>query len=345
MKGEDQHAGSMAGNMERVQVVSMALSFVMAQALHAAATLGIADLLAEGPRHIDELAVATGAHDLSLYRLLRVLCGAGVFVEHDHRRFAQTALSEALRTDVSGSIRAAVIWIGDPPYYQSCGQVLTSVMTGGPAFDSIFGTPYFDYLTAHAESGRIFDAGMACFSDMENVPIARSYEFPPSTRVVDVGGGRGGFLAAILQANPSVRGVLYDLPEVVKDRRLLEAAGVIDRCALVGGNFFRSLPPGADLYIFKRVLHDWDDETCVSLLRQCRQVLPRTGRVLVIDAVIPPGNDPHPAKIVDVIMLTALTGRERTEPEFRALFDAAGLRLTRVLPTPSTLSIVEGVPV
>ena len=335
----------MAGLMERVEIVNLALNYVMADALHAVAKLGIADLLAAGPRPIDELAAATGAHGPSLYRLLRTLCSAGVFVQDEQCHFALTPLGDTLRTDAPGSIRTAVIWIGAPMHARSCGEVLQSVLTGRPAFDALFGMPYFDYLTADPEAGRIWDEGMACFSAMENEPIARSYAFPASARVVDVGGGQGGFLAAILKANPSVRGVLYDLPAVVKTPWLLAAAGLLERCETVGGNFFEFLPPDGDIYVFKRVLHDWDDATCVALLQRCRGVLPAQGRVLVIDAVIPPGNDPHPAKIVDLILLTGLTGRERTEPEFRTLFAEAGLRLTRVISTPSPLSIVEGMPV
>jgi hypothetical protein len=333
----------MAGLTERAEIVKLALGYVVAQALCAAAKLGIADLLAAGLRDIESLAAVTRAHGPSLYRLLRTLCSAGIFVEDEERRFALTALGETLRTDVPGSVRAAVIWIGEPAHYRSCGDVLTSVLTGRPAFEGIFGAPCFDYLRAHPQAARIFNEGMASLAEMENEPIARSYRFPARARVVDVGGGRGGFLVEVLKANPSVRGVLYDRPEVVKSPQLLEAAGVIDRCAVVGGNFFESLPLAAEVYVFKRVLHDWDDDTCVALLRRCRSAMSAGGRVLVIDAVIPPGNDPHPAKIVDLIVLASRTGRERTESEFRALFAAAGLRLSRVLPTPSELSIVEGV--
>lgn len=333
-----------SGVSERIAVVSMALGYVAGQALHTAASLGLADLLATGPRHIDDLAAATGAHGPSLYRVMRMLCGVGVFVEDEEGRFSQTPLSEALRTEAPGSVCAAVVWINDPMHYRSCGNLLQSVKTGRPAFDDVFGLPYFDYLAANPEAARIWDAGMACFSGLENAAIAGAYAFPAGAQVVDVGGGQGGFLAEVLKADPSLHGVLFDLPAVVADPRELAAAGLLDRCEMVGGDFFEFLPPGADVYIFKRVLHDWDDETCVELLRRCRQAVPGTGRMLVIDAVIPPGNIPHPAKTVDLIMLTALTGRERTEPELRALFAAAGFRLTRVIPTHSTLSIVEGTP-
>lgn len=332
------------GVQERIAVAGMALGYVVGQALNAAAHLGIAELLAAGPRHIDDLAAATGAHGPSLYRVLRTLAGVGVFAEEGEHRFAQTPLSETLRADVPGSIRDAVVWINEPMHYRSCGGTLQSVMTGRPAFDDVFGVSYFDYLAANPEAARVWDAGMACFSGLENAAIAHAYAFAAGAQIVDVGGGQGGFLAEVLATDPSLRGVLYDLPAVVANPRSLAEAGLRDRCEMVGGDFFEFLPPGADVYIFKRVLHDWDDATCIDLLRRCRQTLPATGRVLVVDAVVPPGNDPHPAKIVDLIMLTALSGRERTEEEFRSLFAAADLRLTRVVPTHSMLAIVEGGP-
>lgn len=333
----------MAGLREGLELVRMASGYLMAQAIYVAAKLNVADRLSSGPQHIDELAAATGADGAFLYRLLRALCGAKVFVEDDQRRFALTAFSEALRTDVPGSIRAAIMWIGDPTLYRSCGELLKSVKTGRPGFEELFGAPYFDYFRTDAAAGRIFSEGMACFSAMEEEPVARSYEFPPTARVVDVGGGRGGFLAQILKANPSLQGVLYDRPDVVQDPQPLQAAGVMERCQTIAGSFFESLPAGGDIYVFKRVLHDWDDDTCLALLRRCRVVMPENGRLLVVDAVIPPGNDFHPGKLADLMMLT-VTGRERTEAEFRELFAAAGFRLTRIVPTPRPLSFVEGVP-
>lgn len=333
----------MAG-MEGVQVVSMALGYVVGQALHTAAKLRLADLLADGPRSIDELAAACEAHAPSLRRLMRTLASAGVFAEDDRGRFALTPLAETLRSGVPGSVRAAVIWVSEPLHYGSCGELTESVVSGRPAFEGIFGTPYFARLASDPETGRIWDEGMACFSGMENAPIARAYDFPPTARVVDIGGGQGGFLAEVLQANPAVRGVLFDLPEVVQTPREVVAAGVADRCETIGGDFFAALPGGGDIYIFKRVLHDWDDATCVALLRRCREVIAPDARILVVDAVIPPGNDPHPAKIVDLVMMSVLPGRERTEREFADLFAAAGFRLVRVIPTHSMLSIVEAVP-
>lgn len=334
----------MAGVREGLELVRMASGYVMAQAVYVAAKLNVADHLADGPRHIDDIAAATGADSAFLYRLLRALCGAKVFVEDDQRRFALTPFSDALRTDVPGSIRAAVVWIGEPTLYRSCGELLQSVKAGQPAFEKIFGTPYFDYFHSNAEAGRIFSEGMACFSELEEEPIAKAYEFPPDARLVDVGGGRGGFLAHVLTAHPSLRGVLYDRPDVVSDPQPLRAAGVMERCETIAGSFFDAVPAGGDIYMFKRVLHDWDDEICRALLRRCRSVIPNHGRLLVVDAVIPPGNEFHPGKLADLMMLT-VTGRERTEAEFRELFAAAGFRLTRIIPTPRPLSFVEGVPV
>lgn len=329
---------------DHVDVISMALGFVAGQALHTAAKLGLADLVAAGPRHVENLAAATGAHPQSLHRILRTLASTGVFAEVADGCFAATPRSDTLRTGAPGSIKDAVIWVSEPMHYRSCGDLPRAVLTGEPAFDAIFGTTYFDYLAANPDAARGWDAGMACFSGLENAPIAAAYDFPRGAQVLDIGGGQGGFLAEVLKRDPSLRGVLFDLPAVVDDPSAIAAAGLLDRCNTVGGDFFEFLPPGADAYVFKRVLHDWDDDTCVGLLRRARAAMPATGRVLAIDAVIPPGNDPHPAKIVDLIMMSILPGRERTEAEFRDLFAAAGLCLTRVIPTPSMLAIVEGIP-
>lgn len=334
----------MAGVKEGLELVMVASSYVMAQALYAAAKLGVADHLAAGAQHIDALAAATDSHAPSLYRLMRALSAARVFVEDDQRRFALTPHGETLRSDVPGSIRAAIVWIGEPMHYRSCGELLASVKSGLPAFERLFGLPYFDYFKANPEAGRVFGAGMACFSEMEEEPIAKAYEFPAGARVVDVGGGRGGFLAQVLMANPSLRGLLYDMPDIVKEPVPLQAAGLLERCEIRAGSFFEAVPPGGDIYVLKRVLHDWDDDVCLALLRRCRAVMGAESRLLVVDAVIPPGNDFHPGKLVDLMMLT-VTGRERTEAEFQELFRAAGLKLTRVIPTPRPLSFVEGVPV
>jgi DNA-binding transcriptional ArsR family regulator len=329
---------------EGIQVVSLSLGYVMGQALHAAAELGIADVLADGPRDVEQIATATGTHGRSLRRLLRTLAGGGIVREAESGQFMLTTLGETLRRDVPDSVRSAVIWVSQPMHYATCGDLTGTVRTGEPAFDRLFGRPYFEYLAGDPAAGRVWDEGMACFSAMENAPISQAYAFPRRACVVDVGGGQGGFLAEVLKTDPTLRGVLFDLPAVVQTPQLLRDAGVLDRCELVGGDFFDAFPAGGDVYVLKRVLHDWDDSTCVDLLTRCRKVMPSVGRLLVIDAVVPPGNDPHPAKIVDMVMMGILSGRERTEPELAELFTAAGFTLTRVIPTHSMLAIAEGIP-
>jgi len=208
----------------------------------------------------------------------------------------------------------------------------------------VFGARFFDYLARHPESAAVFDTGMAMFSEMENGPIAAAYDFSAFARVIDVGGGRGGFLAAILRAHPEVRGALYDLPRVVKEATMLDAPDLQARTSRLGGDFLQSVPALFDAYVLKRVLHDWDDDTCVAILRRCREGLPASGRVVAIDAVLRPANEPDPSKVSDLLMMILCPGRERTEAEFAAIFTAAGLRLTCVIPTPTPLSIVEGAP-
>ena len=330
--------------VEGVQMVSLSLGYVMGQALHAAAKLCVADAIAKGVQSVDEIAAATGTHPPSLARLLRTLASGGILIEDEPGRFRLTTLGETLRTDVPGSVRSAVIWVGEPMHYATCGDLAQTLVTGEPAFERRFGRPYFEHLAADPEAARVWDEGMACFSAMEDAPIAHAYRFPTGARVIDIGGGQGGFLAQALKTDPTLRGVLFDLPAVVENPRLLRETGLVDRCELIGGDFFAELPDGGDVYVLKRVLHDWDDATCVDLLTRCRKVIPASGRLLVIDAVIPPGDHPHPAKIVDLVMIGVLRGRERTEQEFADVFTAAGFTLSRVIPTHSMLAIVEGIP-
>jgi hypothetical protein len=330
--------------MEALRMVSIAYGGLPAQAVAVAAQLGIVDHLAEGPRTAADLAGVTGTDAPSLYRLLRALATMEVLAEDEEGRFSSTPLGDTLRSDAPGSIRAAVIMAGDPTFTRPCGEMAHSVRTGGPAFDHVFGAPIFEYLTTHPEAGAIFNRGMANFSAMENPAIAASYDFPAGSRVADVGGGRGGFIAEVLKAHPGVRGVLYDLAEVVCEPTYLAAAGVADRCEVIPGDFFSSVPSGADVYVVKRILHDWADEECIRILGNLRRAMSPTGRVLAIDAVIAAGGQPDMNKVSDLLMMVVTPGRERTEAEFRRLYAAADLRLSRVIPTPSALSIIEGTP-
>ena len=319
-------------------MATMAFGNVVAQAVYAAAKLGLADLLETGPKSVEELARASGAHAPSLARLLRALTSLEVFVEEEATgRFALNPLGTTLLSGKPGSVRDAVLMAGDPVFNRPCGEMTHAIVTGQPAFEHVFGARFFDYLARHPESA-------AVFSEMENGPIAAAYDFSAFARVIDVGGGRGGFLAAILRAHPDVRGALYDLPRVVKEATLLDAPDLQARTSRLGGDFLQSVPALFDAYVLKRVLHDWDDDTCIAILRRCREGLPASGRVVAIDAVLRPANEPDPSKVSDLLMMILCPGRERTEAEFSAIFSAAGLRLTRVIPTPTPLSIVEGAP-
>lgn len=327
-------------------ILGLALGYLPSRGLHVANELRIADLLKDGPRSIEQLAHATGAHQQSLYRLLRMLAGFGVFVEESPGSFRLNPAAAALQTGVAESLHDAVKMvgdmIGDGSWWNAAGHLGHSVLSGEPAFNYVHGMGFFEYLTRHPEAGRWFDRGLANFATPENAAIVGAYDFTPFGRIIDVGGGRGGFLAQVMKAYPAVRGTLYDRTEVVREPIYLTASGLIDRAEIVGGDFFESVPAGGDAYVLKRILHDWNDQQCARILRTCREAMDGKARILVVDAVIPPGNELHPAKVMDILMMLLVEGRERAEQEFRELFRQAGLKLTRVVRTPSVLSIVEG---
>ena len=319
-------------------------SAMIARALAIVAELGIADHVTQQPQSAEELAAATGCHQGALYRLLRMLASHGIFSEDNAGRFRITPLAEVLKTDGKDSVRDMVRLGWQDLVWDAYRHLPHTIKTGEPAFTKAFGKDFFDYLTEHPQANTLFDAAMALSADPENTIIARAYNFDRFASVVDVGGGRGGLLAAVLAAYPDVHGVLFDQEQVVAEPVHLERAGVLDRCDVVSGDFFDHVPPDGDVYVLKRILHDWDDNTSVDLLRRCREAGAGKSRILTIDAVIKPGNAPDPNKTMDVGMMILTRGRERTEKEFRALYREAGLRLTRIIPTelPSTLSIVEG---
>ncbi|MEV0390648.1 methyltransferase [Nonomuraea sp. NPDC050643] len=320
-------------------LIDEALGFVYPAALRAVATVGVADHLAGGPLTVAELAERTGTQEGSLRRVLRVLATRGVFEELDDGRVRLTTLGQALRSDAPFPARPAVLMLTDRSLWQSAGEVERCLRQGGPVFEELFGMPFFEYFAHDERAAAAFHSGMAAFSDQENEPIAAACDFPASGVVVDVGGGHGGFLLEVLRRSPGVEGVLLDEEHVVSGHRL-DVEEIKGRWRVAAGDFFAEVPP-ADLYVIKRILHDWDDENCVRLLRNCRRAMTPGGRVLVIDAVVPRGDEPHQAKALDLLLLAAFTGRERTEAEFAALLGAAGLRLSRIVPTGTVVSIVE----
>ncbi|MBA2446401.1 MAG: methyltransferase [Chloroflexi bacterium] len=317
----------------------------VAQAISVVAKLGTADALADGPKGVDELAVAANAHAPALYRILRALASVGIFAEEEDGRFCLTPLAEPLRSDAPGSVRSFAIMLGEEWSWRPWGQLLQSVTTGQPAFEHTYGTGIFAYLADRPDAGAIFDAAMTSRSGPDADAVTAAYDFSAFRTVVDVGGGRGALLAAILRTNPDVRGILFDQAHVIPGaRQYLDAAGLGQRCELVAGDFFASVVAGGDTYVLKWIVHDWDDERALRILERCHRAMPATGRLLLVETVIPPGNDPSSGKLADLAMLVWTGGQERTEAEYRALLAAAGFELTKVVPTRSSLSVVEAVP-
>lgn len=330
---------------ETIELFQLLTRGVLVQAVSAAAKLGLADLLAEGERSADELARATGAHSPTLYRLLRALAGLGLFAEDEQGRFRLTPLGGALRSG-PGSGRELAVLLGEPFVWAAWGNLRHSIMNGAPAFGYTHGLSLFEYIERHPEAEAVFHAWMTKQSQLQTPLVLAAYDFSGFRKIVDVGGGHGSLLAAILAAYPSLSGVLYDLPGVVEKAQPLQAPGIAERCELVGGSFFDSVPRGGDCYLLKLVLHDWDDERALRILRNVREAIADDGRVLALEFAVPPGDEFHHSKYMDLNMLVLTEdGRERTEPEFRGLYRSAGFALTRVVPTGSPLSIVEGAPV
>ena len=325
------------------QLDQMITGYWTSQAIYAAAKFGIADLLNDGPRSIDDLAQASSTNADALYRLLRALASIGIFSESNPKEFSLTPLAEPLRSGVDGSKRALALMSGDEQF-QAWGEIVYSIETGNTAFDKVFGKPIFDFLSETPEKARIFDAAMTGIHGRETGDVLDAYDFSDIEVLADIGGGNGTNTTSILKQYPTMKGVLFDLPHVVeRAKEQVEAAGVSDRCQLIGGNFFESVPEGADAYLMRHIIHDWDDEKSLSILRNCYSAMPADAKLLVVESVIPPGNERFAGKFLDLVMLLIPGGKERTEAEYRALFDEAGFQLSRIVPTNTELSIVEGV--
>ncbi len=322
------------------RLLRMGFGFAVAQALRVAAELKIADLLQEGPRSVDDLATAAGADARALHRVLRFLAGEGVFREEKAGLFAQTELSAGLRSDLPDSPRDFIRMINSEAY-TAWGELLHTAQTGETAFDHVFGASRFAWLDEHPEAAALFQRGMVALGSGNNDEAARAYDFSPCRLVVDVGGGHGQLLSAIVTRNPHLGGVLLDRPNGIEAARR-GVGGPLPRCELQAGDFFAGVP-AADTYVLKKVIHDWDDEKASRILRNCRASLRPGGRVLVIETIVPPGNEPDPIKLMDVNMLVVTGGMERTEGDYARLFAMAGLRLARVIPTEAALSILEAV--
>jgi hypothetical protein len=324
-------------------LVRMAEGFGATRAVQMAAELGVADLLGDGPRTVDDLASATSTHPGALYRLLRALAAVNVFTEVEPGRFGLTTVGEHLRADHPQSLRSWVVFQG--LFNTVYAEAMHSIRTGEPTVPVVFGEPLFDYLNSHPDSGAVFNAAMGEHSRLMGPALAAAYDFVGIHRVVDVGGGDGSFLSGVLAAYPHLTGIVYDQPYVAEAaRKQLAAAGLGERCTFVGGDFLREVPPGGDAYLFKGVVHNWPDDRAVTMLRHCRQAMSPDSRLLLVEWVVPAGNTFHPSKFLDLSMLFVYGGRERTEAEFRVLLSRAGLRLSRIVDSSSTLRVIEAAP-
>lgn len=325
-------------------LVDQSLGFLFPAALRAAAEARVADHLIGGSRTVEQLADATGTDRRNLRRVLRLLATRGVVEEDDTGHFSLAAAGTALCSDVPHSARSAILMLTDRTMWLPAGEMTRCLTDGHAAFEPIFGMPFFDFFAQDAATAALFHTGMAAMSDPENQPVADAYDFPETGTVADVGGGHGGLLRAVLRNHPTLTGLLFDQAHVLAGHRLGSEDGdeIAGRWDAVAGDFFVAAPP-ADIYLLKRILHDWDDEQSARILRNCRAAMNTGGRILVIDAVIPAGNEPHQAKTLDLILMASLVGGERTSEEFARLFAAAGLRQTRIVPTPTVLSVIEAV--
>jgi len=313
------------------------------QLIYVAARLGVADLLKDGPKSASELAEATGTDAPTLYRVMRALASLGIFAEDENKRFTMTPLATPLQTG-PGSLRAMALHLGERPSWHAWGELLYSVQTGKTAFPHVNGQEIFDYYGQHPESLEPFNQAMTNFSETVIAALIKGYDFSAATKLIDVGGGHGSLLSAVLKVNPEMKGVLYDLaPAAEGAKARLAEEGVADRCEVVAGNFFESVPTGGDAYMMKHIIHDWDEERAVAILKNCHRAMADNGRLLLIEAVIAPGNEPSLGKLMDINMLILPGGRERTEAEYGELFAKAGFRLTRVTPTESPVAVIEGV--
>ncbi len=327
------------------QLVQMFAGSWVAVAVYTAAKLGIVDHLADGAKSAVELASPLSVHAPTLHRFMRTLAGFGILTETDGKRFGLTPLGAALQTGAPGAARSTLLAFGGVAFSRTWEEIFYSLETGRPAFDKAWGMPMFDYLAAHPEEASLFSQAMVGFHGSEPPTVAAACDFSDVQSVVDVGGASGNMLAALLSHHAHLRGVLYDLPHVVRDApALLEARGVASRVTIESGSFFERVPAGGDAYVLSHIIHDWNEEQCLTILGHCRRAIGRDGRLLIVETVLPEGDTPHQGKLQDLVMLVFPGGQERTEAEYADLLGKADFRLRRVVPTTSVVSIVEAVP-
>jgi hypothetical protein len=328
-------------------LMQMVFGKAVTQALSVAARFKIADQLVSGPKTAAELAALTGLHAGHLYRVMRALAGLGVFAGDEQGKFSLTPMGNLLRSDIPGSARPIATYVCDPWSWKPWGDLAGAVKTGQPVFDRMFGEGVFDYFAKHPDEAATFNEGMTGFSQQAAAAVLKAYDFSKFGTIVDVGGGHGALLLAILKANPSVKGVVFDAPQVAAGAtEAIKTAGMSDRCRAEGGDFFKAVTAGGDAIVMKNIIHDWNDAKAATILKACRAAIKPSGKLLLVELVVPPGFAPHMSHVLDLEMMVICDGKERTEVEYRDLLAGAGFKLTRVVPTEgSPYSIVEAVPV
>ncbi|MBV9388849.1 MAG: hypothetical protein JOZ78_20695 [Chroococcidiopsidaceae cyanobacterium CP_BM_ER_R8_30] len=325
-------------------MMQMASGYWITQLIYAAAKLGIADLLKDGPKSCEEIAAATGTKAKPVYRVLRTLAGAGVFAETEPGYFTLTPLAASLQSSVSGSMRAMAVFFGEEQY-QAWGEILYSLRTGKSSFEHMYGVPMFKYFVDNPEPGEIYEEAMTSVSAAEKAEILKSYDFSYIKKLVEVGGGHGSFISSILKANPTMQGVLFDQPYVIEGAKdFIKEQGLTDRCELVAGNFYESVPAGGDAYSLKHVLHGCSDEQSITILKNCHSAMVEHGKLLIVERIVGSGPDSFLAKFLDVNMMMLVTGGcERTEIEYRKIIEASGFEVIKVVPSKAGVSVIESI--
>ena len=323
-------------------ILSITGQILPARCIAIVTELGIPDLIDDQPKDASSLAEHCGVHPLSLFRMMRFLASINIFHQNDDGTFENSPQSEVLRKDVHGSVYPLVRADWQNLVWETYSHLYQGLESGEPAFSIAHGTSFFDYMAKNPKYGDMFDASMALISEPENKAIVATYSLANVQTVMDIGGGQGGLLAAYLKKHNHLRGILFDKTQVMKKPNAVTVAGLEDRYEGIAGDFFDAVPASANVYILKRILHDWNDKDAIIILTKVRQALKSDDRILVVDAIIKPGGSSDPNKYMDLGIMTLLKGRERTAEDFQVLFKAANLKLLRFIPTPSSISIIEG---
>jgi len=325
-------------------MMQLTTGMVFTAALQPIARLKIADMLSEGPLPVSRLAAETATNEDALYRVLRLLASVGVFAELPGKIFAITPMSQLMRSDAPGTIRDLIVWISNPFHFEVHAELGHSLKTGDPAVEKVYGQTGFEAIFSRPEVASDFNLAMTCFSRRIAPALLEAYDFSDIGTLMDVAGGHGAVLCEVLARYPKMKGILFDIPSVIEEANgHICALKMDERCQTMKGDCFDEIPSGADAYYMQHILHDWKDDRCLKILANCRRALEgrENGRLLIVDSVVPETSDPHPSKWLDIEMLLMPGGRERTRPEWEALFAKAGFEIARIVPLKAAESLIE----